>query len=57
VTDPVQSAASSIPPVGAPAPPLFGVSSPASNNPSAAASGAILTPFDPAGLLDVLGGW
>ena len=57
VTDPVQSSASAIPPAGSPAPPLFGVSSPSSNNPAAVASGAILTPFDPAGLLDVLGGW
>ena len=54
-SDPVQSAA--IPPQGPAAPPLFNATTPASNNPAAAPSGAIVTPFAPAGLLDILGGW
>ncbi|GAC1335252.1 MAG: hypothetical protein NVSMB17_17920 [Candidatus Dormibacteria bacterium] len=56
-SDPVQSSASAIPAAGGPAPPLFGVSTPASTNPSVAPSGTILTPLGPAGLLDLLGAW
>ncbi|MCA1694456.1 MAG: hypothetical protein LC749_06870, partial [Actinobacteria bacterium] len=57
VSDPVQSWASSIPPTGGQAPPLFGSTSSSANNPALAPSGTILTPFGPAGLFDVIGGW